>query len=173
LTTATSTPPTREGHSRGDDVPRRPPSPRKRSWAGNALIVALVALVTAGVLVFAGMFDSTASKDINIDPVANTPTTARPSGPTTAAAPRPADPKAVVNYTAKMKAWNECMKKHTGEAATKPCGEMPAQGDDPNLNAYLADVLEWNKCAAPLLKHGALTQAEAACGPQPSPATGD
>ena len=88
------------------------------------------------------------------------------------AAPRPADPKAVVNYVAKMKAWNECMKKHPGEAATKPCGEMPAQVDDPNLNAYLAEVLDWNKCAAPLLKHGALPQAEAACGPQPGPTAG-
>ena len=147
----------------------RAPALRKPSWAGRALIVALIACVTAGVFIFAGMFDSTASKEINIEPVASTPA----GSPTTVAAPQPADAKAVINYVARMKTWNECMKKHPGEAATKPCGQMPAQLDDPNLNAYLAEVLEWNKCAAPLLKHGALAQAEAACGPQPAPTTGN
>jgi hypothetical protein len=167
LTTTTSVRPTRL------DAPPLPPAPRKPSWAGKALVIVLIALVTAGVLVFAGMFDSTASKDINIEPITSTPAAAASNVATTAAAPRPADPKAVVNYVAKMKAWNECMKKHPGEATTKPCGEMPEQRDDPNLNAYLADVLEWNKCAAPLLKHGALAQAEAACGRQPSTTTGN
>ncbi|MEP6658697.1 MAG: hypothetical protein ABJD24_02135 [Acidimicrobiales bacterium] len=118
------------------------------------------------------MFSSTSSKDINIDPVTNTSSTAPLTAPTTVAAPRPADAKVVSDYVAKMKTWNECMKKHPDEAATKPCGDMPAQIDDPSLNAYLAEVLDWNKCAAPLLNHGALAQAEAACGPQPVPSDG-
>ena len=160
MTTATSIRPTRP------DTP--PPAPRKPSWPARALIIALIACVTAGVFIFAGMFDTTASKNIDIEPVASAPA----SSPTSVAAPRPADSKVVVNYVAKMKAWNECMKKHPGEAAAKPCGDMPAQIDDPSLNAYLAEVLDWNKCAAPLLKQGALTQAEAACGPQPVPAAG-
>ena len=137
------------------------PVPRKPSRAAKVLIVAVAALVAAGVLVLAGMFDSSSS-DINIDPVSNKPATAPTSTPA-----RAADAKIVTEYVADMKAWNECMAKHQADGTTDQCGAMPEQRDDPNLNAYLAEVLDWNKCAAPLLKHGATAEAEAACGPQP------
>lgn len=166
MTTATPTRPTRA--LRGEDVllPNRRQPPRRSSWAGKAIVIALFAAVTAGIFAFVGMFGSSRS-DINIDPVKSESSVAQ----TTVAAPRPADAKVVVDYLAKMKAWNECVKKHPVDGATKSCGSRPVQVDDPNLNAYLADLLNWNKCAAPLLKHSALAQAEAACGPQPVPTT--
>ena len=77
----------------------------------------------------------------------------------------------MVDYVAKMKAWNDCVKEHAGQDYTKACGAMPEQVDDPALNAYLAEVLNWNKCASPLLKQGATAQAEEACGPSPAPPT--
>jgi hypothetical protein len=130
------------------------------------IIVALIACVTAAVLALAGVFDSPASSDINIDPV----TTSASGSPSTTAAV--VDSKTAAEYLAKLKTWSECVQKHPGENYIAPCGEMPAQVDTPSLNAYLAAVLDWNKCASPLLKRGATTEAETACGPQPAPPTG-
>jgi hypothetical protein len=148
------------------DAPRGRPAPRKPSRGAKVIIVALIACVTAAVLALAGVFDSSASSGINIDPVTST---ASGSPSTTAAV---VDRRAVTEYVAKLKAWSECVQKHPGENYIAPCGEMPAQVDTPSLNAYLAAVLDWNKCASPLLKRGATTEAEAACGPQPAPPTG-
>ena len=161
MVTATSTPPTSDVlPPEGEAAPRRV-APRKSSWAGKAIILALFAGVTVGALALGGVFDSSSS-DINLDPVSNKPATAQ-----TTVAPRPADAKVVTEYVADMKAWNECMAKHQADGTTDKCGAMPEQVDNPALNAYLAEVLNWNKCAAPLLKHGAKAEAEAACGPQP------
>lgn len=166
MMTATSTSPTPEVLPADEDAPR-PRAPRKLSKGAMAIIVAFVAVVTAGVLLLGGVFDTPSSSDIKIDPVSNKPAVA-----STTAAPRPADAKVVVDYLAKMKSWNECMTKHAGAGALDACGDMPAQVDEPGLNAYLNDVLNWNKCAAPLLKRSAVAEAEAACGPQPAPPTG-
>ena len=165
MMTATSTSPTPDVLPPDDDAPR-PRTPRKLSKGAMAIMLVLIACVTAGVLVLAGVFDTSTSSDIKLEPVSNKPAVAQ-----TTAAPRPADAKVVVDYLAKMKSWNECMTKHAGAGALDACGEMPAQVDDPSLNAYLNDVLNWNKCAAPLLKRSAVAEAEAACGPQPAAPT--
>ena len=161
MITTTSNPPTPDVLAHEEATPR--PAPRKPSWAAKLLVIALIACVTGGILLLAGVFDSSSSSDINIDPVSNKPATA------TSTAPRPADAKVVVEYVAAMKTWNECMAKHAADATTDKCGAMPEQVDSPALNAYLAEVLNWNKCAAPLLKKGATAQAEEACGPSPAP----
>src|SRR6266851_3364869 len=132
MTTDTSTPPTR------DVLPPEEATPRQPSWAAKVLLIALIACVTAGVLVSAGVFDTSSSSDIKLDPVSDKPASAG-----TTAAPRPADAKVVTDYLAAMKSWNECMAKHAADATTDKCGDMPAQVDSPALNAYLNDVLNW------------------------------
>jgi hypothetical protein len=77
----------------------------------------------------------------------------------------------MMTYLTAFGAWNRCVSSQPSDATSaivsSECGSPPAQPDDPQLNAYLAEVLDWNKCAAPRLRHGGLDQAVIACGPQP------
>lgn len=161
MITTTSEPPADEIRADGDAPVGR--APRGPSRTAKALLLALVACVTVAVLALAGVFDSSSSSDINIDPV-----TTNPSGAQSNVAARPGDPKVAKKYLADLKSWTECYKAHAGETST-PCGQIPTQPDDPVLNLYLGKVLDWNKCAGPALKRGATAEAEKACGPQPTP----
>ena len=111
--------------------------------------------MTSGIiLLLSGALDDHAS--VNIDPSG--------TGTTISTTRDPAD-SVMVKYLSAQKAWNDCV---NGDPSAASCGKAPAQPDDARLNNYLADVLDWNKCAAPRLRRGGMDQAIAACGAQPA-----
>lgn len=135
---------------------------RSRSSRAQSAIVAFVAMTSGAVLVLSGALED--SPRVNIDPV--TESSAAPAN----AVPRP-EAQVMLTYLGAFDTWSACEKNQppvpAADVASSACGTMPEQPDDPQLNAYLAEVLDWNKCAAPRLKHGGLEQAVTACGPQP------
>jgi hypothetical protein len=118
------------------------------------LIVAFAAIATGVVLLLSGVLDD--HRSVDIDPSS--------TGTAVANTTDPAD-AVMVRYLTAQKAWNDCV---TADPSGTTCGTAPAQPDDPRLNAYLSDVLDWNKCAAPRLRRGGMDTAIAACGPQPA-----
>ena len=132
-----------------------------RSSRAQSAIVAFVAMSSGAILVLSGALED--SPRVNIDPVTESTVVANP-------VPRP-ETQVMLTYLGAFDTWSACEKNQpavpAADVASSPCGTMPAQPDDPQLNAYLAEVLDWNKCAAPRLKHGGVEQAEIACGAQP------
>lgn len=127
----------------------------------QSAIVALTAMGSAAVLLFSGALDD--SRRIDIDSSAA-------SSSSVVEAVRLED-KVMIAYLTASERWRDCMNDQPAEATadvfSSACGTAPEQPDDPRLNAYLAEVLEWHKCAAPRLLHGGMDSAIVACGPQP------
>lgn len=128
----------------------------------QSFIVAAIAIATSAVLLLTGALDDKQAS-VNLDPSAAASTTT----PSASAAPN----RAMIDYLTALKNWTGCIggtppQDTTGSTAS-PCGDLPIQPDDPQLTAYLVSVLDWNKCAAPRLRHGGLVYAVDACGPQP------
>ena len=137
------------------------PSPQRPSGRTQSAIVAFAAVTSGAILLLSGALDN--PPRVDIDPVTES------SGAVQNPAPRPED-AVMVEYLTAMKTWTECLASRpdaTADVTSSTCGTMPEQPDDPRLNAYLAEVLDWNKCAAPRLRHGGLEQAIISCGPQP------
>jgi hypothetical protein len=111
-------------------------------------------MASAIVLLLTGALDDHAS--VNIDPSG--------TGTTISTTRAPAD-SVMIKYLTAQKTWNDCV---NADPSAASCGQAPAQPDDPRLNSYLSDVLDWNKCAAPRLRRGGMDQAIAACGAQPA-----
>jgi hypothetical protein len=146
-------------NQQADDVtqPRR----RRSSLTAQSLVVAGAAVVSGLVLLLTGALDG--SRHVDIDPA--TQTTISAAAPAT-----PAANSVMMIYLRAIQSWTDCMNaptSATGPAATS-CGTAPDQPDDAQLNAYLAAVLEWQKCASPRLHAGGIAAAEIACGPQPA-----
>ena len=128
---------------------------RNRRPAGaRAFIVTVAAMVSAIVLLLSGALDDHSPVDLDASGTGTTVTTTTD----------PAD-SVMVSYLTAQKTWNDCV---TADPSAARCGTAPAQPDDPRLNAYLSDVLDWNKCAAPRLHRGGMDTAIAVCGPQPA-----
>ncbi len=140
----------RTSRQRPNDTVRR----AYRPAGAQSFVVAGAAIATGVILLLSGALDDHAS--VNIDPsgTGTTVTTTRGSADSV-----------MVGYLTAQKTWNECV---TADPSAASCGKAPAQPDDPRLNAYLSDLLDWNKCAAPRLRRGGMETAIAACGPQPA-----
>ncbi len=125
----------------------------------DGLVVASIAFVVGSILLLTGALDGNRAA-VNID-AASAATTGVPT-PTTTSANR-----VTIDYLTALRAFSTCAEQSSESAAAAACGTLPPQPDDPQLNAYLSSVLDWNKCAAPRLRHGGMTYAVDACGPQP------
>ncbi len=133
--------------------------PTRRSLRGHqSVVVFLIAVATSVVLLLSGALDDH-RPSVNIDPsaeAATTPPTAAPISPV------------MVDYLTSLRNFSDCASSAgVSTTSTSSCGAMPDQPDDPQLNAYLSAVLDWNKCAAPRLRRGGMKYAVEACGSAP------
>ena len=138
--------------SGGESEPPR----RERRWYPNWILIVIALCITVAAVTF-----------LLVRSPSNGGGT-KPAGPT---ATTVAGSVTLQAYLRDLAKWADCVKAHASDSSTatsSPCGPIPKQPDSPAVNAYLADVLNWNKCAAPLLKRGARAAAVAACGPEPT-----
>jgi hypothetical protein len=133
---------------------------RRPSRRAQSAVVVAVALASGSVLMLSGALDPGTAEEVHSE---SPPSTLASSVPTTVA--RPAPDSSMIGYLTAQRSWIACM---SAASSTTSCGAPPTQPDSAQLNAYLAAVLDWNKCAAPRLRHGGLGYAEDACGPQPT-----
>ena len=121
----------------------------------QSAVVGSVAITSAVILLLSGALDEPASGDV--EPTSETSViTAVPTSASTG--------PVMISYLTDLRSWTECV---TAEPSGSTCGTAPRQPDDAQLNSYLAEVLDWNICAAPRLRNGGMSYAEDACGPQP------